>query len=156
MPDPCDSSVFLFPTTQDEVKKIVQKLKSKSSSGYDGISNTLLKFIIKEISMPLNVVFNKSLKEGIFPDKMKLAEVIPLYKSKGQKDMMNNYRPVSLLPVISKVLEKIVHKRISSFLHKKLLLFDSQFGFRNSHSTTDAILEFIGKVIKGFERGEKH
>ena len=68
---------------------------------------------------------------------------------------MNNYRPVSLLPVISKVLEKLVHKRICSFLRKKLLLFDSHFGFRNNHSTIDVILEFIGKVIKGFGKGEK-
>ncbi len=68
---------------------------------------------------------------------------------------MTNYRPVSLLPVISKVLEKLVHKRIYAFLRKKLLLFDSQFGFRNNHSTIDAILEFTGRVIKGFDRGEK-
>ncbi len=115
----------------------------------------LLKNIIAEIQFPLSIIFNKSLKEGVFPDKMKLAEVIPIYKSKGQTDVMNNYRPVSLLPVISKVLEKIVQKRINSFLKKKLLLFDSQFGFRSNHSTIDAISELIGKIIKGFEKGNK-
>ncbi len=155
MPEPCDSSIYLLPTTEIEIKKTIKKLKSKTSSGYDGISNILLKSIAKEISPPLSVIFNKSLKEGIFPTKMKIAEVVPLYKSKGQKDIMNNYRPVSLLPVISKVLEKLVHKRIYSFLRSKLLLYDSQFGFRLSHSTIDAILEFTGKVINGFDRGEK-
>ena len=155
MPDPSDSSVYLFPTTEFELKKIVSRLKSKKSSGYDGISNILLKSIIDEIKSPLTIIFNKSLKEGIFPNKMKLAEVIPIYKMKGNKDVMNSYRPVSLLPVISKVLEKLVHKRISSFIQKKMLLFDSQFGFRCKHSTIDAILEFIGKVIKGFDRGDK-
>ncbi len=155
MPEPCDSSIYLFPTTELELKKIVTRLKSKKSSGYDGISNILLKSIIDEIKYPLTIIFNNSLKEGVFPDKMKLAEVIPLYKSKGQKDIMNNYRPVSLLPVISKVLEKLVHKRISSFIQKKMLLYDSQFGFRCNHSTIDAILEFTGKVIKGFDTGEK-
>ena len=155
MPDPCDSSIYLFPTTEQETKKIIRSLKSKSSSGYDGISNILLKAIAPEITSPLTAIFNKSFKEGKFPDKMKIAEVLPLYKSKGQKDIMNNYRPVSLLPVISKVLEKLVHRRVNSFLRNKLLLFDSQFGFRTNHSTIDAVLEFIGKVIKGFDKGEK-
>ena len=112
MPDPCDSSIYLFPTNETEIKKTVSRLKSKKSSGYDGISNILLKSIIDEIYVPLTVIFNKSFKEGIFPDKMKIAEVIPLYKLKGQKDILNNYRPVSLLPVISKILEKLVHKRV--------------------------------------------
>ncbi len=154
MPEPCDSSVFLFPTTENEIIKIVSHLKSKKSSGYDGISNVLLKSVIPEIQTPLTMIFNKSLREGVFPEKMKLAEVIPIFKLKGKQDIMNNYRPVSLLPVISKVLEKIVQKRISSFLTKKMLLFDSQFGFRSNHSTIDAILEFVGKVIKGFDRGD--
>ncbi len=155
MPDPCDASVYLFPTSKFEVNKTVGQLKSKKSSGYDGISNILLKSIIHEINIPLTSIFNKSFKEGVFPDKMKIAEVVPLYKQKGQKDIMNNYRPVSLLPVISKILEKLVQKRINSFVRKKMLLFDSQFGFRCNHSTTDAILEFIGKVIKGFDKGDK-
>ena len=154
MPEQCDSSLFLFPTTENEIKKIVSRLKSKKSSGFDGISNVLLKSIIPEIQLPLSVIFNKSLRNGIFPDKMKLAEVVPIYKMKGKSDSMNSYRPVSLLPVISKILEKIIQKRVNSFLRKKMLLFDSQFGFRTDHSTIDAILEFTGKVIKGFDRGE--
>ena len=133
----------------------MSKLKSKKSYGYDGISNILLKSIIPEIQAPLAIIFNKSLRDGIFPEKMKLAEVIPIYKMKGKTDMLNSYRPVSLLPVISKILEKLVQKRINHFLQKKMLLFDSQFGFRSKHSTIDAILEFIGKVIKGFDKGDK-
>ncbi len=86
---------------------------------------------------------------------MKLAEVIPLYKLKGKRELMNNNRPVSLLPFISKILEKLVQKRIMSFVQKKMLLYDSQFGFRCNHSTIDAILKFTGDVIKGFDRGDK-
>ncbi len=153
LPDPCDASLFLIPTHRNEVLSIIKKMKSKTSTGYDGISNNLLKAIGNEISTPLAYIFNKSLKEGVFPESMKTAKVPPVYKSKDKK-LFVNYRPVSLLPVISKVLEKIVHKRLYSFLTKKLLLYDSQFGFRNNHSTIDAILEFVGKVIKGFERGE--
>ena len=153
LPEPCDSSIFLAPTSETEVIRIVNKLKSKSSSGLDGISNVLLKAIIKDISSPLTTIFNKSLNEGIFPEQMKIAKVTPQYKAKD-KTLPVNYRPISLLPVISKILEKIVHKRMYSFLVKKLLLYDSQFGYRPNHSTTDAILEFVGRVIKGFERGE--
>ncbi len=119
MPDPCDSSIYFFPTSHDEIKRVARSLKSKKSSGYDGISNILLKSIINEIKYPLTIVFNKSFREGIFPNKMKLAEVIPLYKLKGRKDIMNNYRPVSLLPVISKILEKLVQKRLASFMQKR-------------------------------------
>ena len=155
MPDPCDSSIYLFPTTQYEIKKTVNKLKPKKSSGYDGISNILLKSIIDEIKSSLTIIFNKSFKEGVFPHKMKIAEVFRLYKSKGKRDIMNSYRPVSLLPVISKIQEKLVHKRITSFIQNKMLLFDSQFGFCYKHSTIDAILEFVGKVIKGFDKGDK-
>ncbi len=155
MPDPCDSSIYLFPTSQSEIRKVANSLKPKKSSGYDGISNILLKSVIKELQYPLTIVFNKSFKEGVFPSKMKLAEVIPLYKLKGKKDSMNNYRPVSLLPVISKILERLIQKRISSFLRKKMLLYDSQYGFRCNHSTIDAILQFVGNEVKGFDRGDK-
>ncbi len=153
MPQPCDSSIFFSPTSYKEIYSIVSKMRPKNSSGYDEISNKLLKGIIREISTPLLTVFNLSLKTGVFPDRMKISEVIPVYKAKD-KTLMVNYRPISLLPVISKVLEKIVYKRMYSFLMKKELLFESQYGFRNKHSTIDAILEFIGHIVKGFERND--
>ena len=119
----------------------------------DGISNYLIKFVIHEIKLPLSVIFNKSLKEGVFPSQMKLAQVIPLYKAKN-KSLIENYRPVSLLPVLSKVLEKIVYRRVYKYLCKNDILFTSQFGFRHSHSTVDAISELTGKIITGFEKRE--
>ncbi len=153
MAPPCNSSIFFTPTTPKEIIKIVSKLKSKSSAGHDGISNILLKSIVREISEPLANVFNKSLESGIFPNEMKFAEVIPVYKAK-EKHLLTNYRPVSLLPVISKILKKIVHNRLYSFLIKNELLYKSQFGFKHNHSTADAILEFVGKIVKGFEKGD--
>ncbi len=82
---------------------------------------------------------------------MKVAKIIPLYKSR-EKNLFSNYRPIALLPVISKILEKIVYKRLYSYFIKKQLLYESQYGFRYNHSTNDAILEFVGKIIKGFDR----
>ena len=143
-------NLFMTPTNQYEILKIITKLKNKGSSGYDNISNILLKQLCPQICAPLSIIFNKSLSEGIFPEKMKLAEVIPVYKSKDIYSC-TNYRPISLLPVVSKVLEKVVYRRLYNFLIRNELLYNSQYGFRSGHSTINAITEFVGKIIDGFE-----
>ena len=101
-------SIFLLPTEENEIRKIASELLTKSSSGYDNISNVLLKEIIEDIVEPLSFILNHSMQSGEFPDSMKLAEVIPLYKSK-EHYLECNYRPISLLTTISKILEKIVY-----------------------------------------------
>jgi hypothetical protein len=100
-----NESCFLYPTTETEIEKIILRLKFKNSKGHDQLSNTMLKQIYPCILPALNIIFNKSLSNGEFPDNMKLAIVKPLYKTKNRSEM-SNYRPISLLPVISKVLEK--------------------------------------------------
>ena len=102
--------MFMTPTSKDEVEQIISKLKSKNSSGFDEVSNRILKGITKGISTPLSILINKSLMEGVFPTDMKKADTIPLYKSKEKCDK-NNYRPISLLLTMSKVLGKVVYKR---------------------------------------------
>ena len=98
-------SIFLLPCTAFEINKIVSALKPKDSSGYDKITNVLLKDLIEVIVFPLEIIFNQSLKSGIFPEAMKLAEIVPLYK-KGSPYLVENYRPISLLITLSKILEK--------------------------------------------------
>ena len=112
-------SIFLLPTEENEIRKIAFELPTKSSSGYDNISNVLLKEIIGDIVEPLSFIFNHSMQSGEFPDNMKLAEVIPLYKSK-EHYLECNYRPISLLTTISKILKKIMYKRVYDFLVEKL------------------------------------
>ena len=102
-------TIFLLPTEENEIQKIAFELLSKSSSGYDSVSNVLLKEIIVHIAEPLSHIFNQSMQTGEFPNDMKLAEVVPLYKSK-EHYFESNYRPISLLTTISKILEKIVYK----------------------------------------------
>ena len=85
---------------------------------------------------------------------MKISETIPLYKTDNPK-IMSNYRPISLLPVISKILEKIVYKRVYSFLTKNKLIYVSQYGFRDKHSTINAVTELVGNILQGFENDEK-
>ena len=101
--------------SEGEIHKIVSKMEVKMGSGFDNISNALLKRLIPVIKGPLCTIFNKSLVLGIFPDLMKLAKIIPLHKG-GEQNLCDNYRPISLLPVISKVLEKIVYQQTLAFL----------------------------------------
>ena len=108
-----DHSIFLRPTNKTEITKLISSLKNKNSSGHDRISNKILKGITESIVEPLNIIFNKSLEEGVFPTEMKKADTVPLYKSKD-KDDKNNYRPISLLLTVSKLLEKIMYNRTTT------------------------------------------
>ena len=81
---------------------------------------------------------------------MKAAKVIPIYKSKVKTDV-NNYRPISLLPSLSKILEKVVHHRLYTFLTINDILYENQYGFRPKHSTTDAVLKFTSHIMSALE-----
>ena len=132
------ASVFLAPTSSAEIRSLITKLPNKKSSGLDNIDNMILKEIEDCVSTKLAEIFNLSMMEGIFPEKMKLAEVVPLYKSK-ERFLMNNYRPISLLITISKLLEKVIYKQTYSFLKETDQLYDSQYGFRQGHLCENAI-----------------
>ena len=135
------------PTTVPEMESMIQHLPNKMSQGHDGISNVLLKKLYKCISFPLRLIFNESIAEGKFPTQMKMAEVIPLYKEK-ELDQVINYRPISLLITISKVLEKIVYIHVYKFLQNNKILYNRQYRFRAKHSCEQAILELIGNAIQ--------
>ena len=138
---------FDFKTvTVDDVLNIIKKIKPKSSSGHDKISSILLKRISNHISPTLALIINQSLLTGIFPDKLKIAQVMPLYK-KDNPHIFDNYRPISLLPVVSKIFEKIVYIQLYDYMVKNQLLYKSQYGFRQEHSTELATLEFTDRVM---------
>ena len=149
---PNDYSIFLTPTSKTEITKVISLLKNKNSSGHDGISNKILKGITESIVEPLNIIFNKSMEEGVFPTEMKKADTVPLYKSKD-KDDKKNYRPISLLLTVSKLLEKIMYSRTFNFLTKYNQIYSSQYGFRTGHSCQDAIAELIGEIASNLDEG---
>ena len=148
----CPSTMFASPTTPTEINNLINSLSNKHSSGYDNISNHMLKWLRPVISVPLSIIFNQSIKHGVFPDLMKVAEIVPLHKG-GDEFLCNNYRPISLLITISKILEKVIYKRTYSFLEKNNILFQSQYGFRTKHSCADAVAELIGEITKNKENG---
>ena len=131
---------------------IVMDMKSKSSSGLDDVSNLLLKRLISVLKSPLCVVINKSLKEGVFPDLMKVAKIIPLHKG-GECDVLDNYRPISLLPALSKVLERVVYSQTTQYFEENRLIYPKQYGFCKKHSTTDAIMNLTGDILKALDEG---
>ena len=105
------------------------------------------------ITIPLEITFNKSLESGTFPQKMKIADIYPLFKNK-ERNLCTNYRPISLLITVSKILEKIMYSRVYSFLDNTNQFFDSQYGFRTNHSCENAISELLGHIIKGKENNK--
>ena len=147
-----NSTLFLTPTNLEEVKDLITSLPNKTSSGHDSISNNLLKKLSPSITEPLTIVFNKSLESGMFPEEMKKADVVPLHKSKAEHEC-TNYRPISLLLTISKLLEKLMYKRTYYFLEQTDQLYHSQYGFRKSHSCETAIMELVSSIIKGKDDG---
>ena len=133
MGQPLVNSMFLSEVTSNEISQILGSLKD-GAAGYDEINACLLKLVSPFISEPLMYLCNQSLTEGLFPMELKLANVIPLYKS-DDSFVFNNYWPVSLLWVISKVFEEVMYNRFLQFLEKYKILTNSQFGFRKLHST---------------------
>ena len=148
-----EKTVFFYPTNIYEIEKIIHNLKNKHSFGDDGISNNLIKSLKSHILYPLEIIFNKSLSEGTIPEKFKIAHVTPIFKSNSKREL-NNYRPISLLNCISKILERIVYNRMYRFLEKEKLFNKRQFGFRKSISTIDAITYFLSNLIPSLDKKE--
>ena len=132
---------------------IVKSMKAKKSTGFDEISNKLIKDIQEEIRVPIMDIINTSLCTGKVPVAWKTAKIIPLHKS-GEKTDVNNYRPISLLSALSKIMEKAVHKQTYQYVEQKILTV-SQFGFRKQRETAQAVLAFL-RNIKNDEHKKYH
>ena len=128
-------------------------MENKTSCGVEGISNSSLKSIKSEIVQPVTVLINQMWNTGIFPDKLKIAKVVPSYK-KGDNTLFSNYRPISILPSLSKIFEKIVYSQLYTYFECNKLLYSSQYGFRQGHSTKFAALELIDKITFLMQEGK--
>jgi hypothetical protein len=128
----------VVPVTEAELIGIIGSLNNKTSSGYDGISNQLLKLCGPFISRPLSYIFNKSLSLGIFPDRLKYDVVKPLYKT-GDRSLFAHYRPISLLAAFAKLFETIMFYRVNQHFQVHNILASEQFGFIKGLSTINAI-----------------
>ena len=128
-------SIFHFtPTTEETVLKILKNLETSKAPGIDSIKSMFLKDGANILAAPIAQLCNLSISTASFPSECKVAKLKPLFK-KGCRTEPKNYRPISLLPLISKVIEKVVHEKTNVFLNENKILFKFQSGFRNNHST---------------------
>ena len=141
--NPSSSSIFFSPITNVEIIDIISKLDNRKSND---ISPKLLKALSGSFSNVLSYLLNSCMLSGVFPDELKIAKVIPLYKS-GSSNLKSNYRPISILPTLSKIFEKLIHSRIYQFLGENEVIYNYQFGFRQNHSTIHAVQTAITSVI---------
>ena len=139
----------MYPTNIFEIIKLVNCQGSDKSPGFDNISAHIIKKVIFDVAEPLAHICNLSLFTGVVPDKLKVAKVTPLFKA-GDANSTLNYRPISILPFFSKILEKLVFNRLYSYLVKKSILNDNQYCFRPKYSTQLAILDLVDKVVNAF------
>lgn len=145
---------FAFvPTTSKEINQIISSLKNKSSAGYDEIPTFLIKKVGNSLSAPLSRIINLSLSKGVFPDKLKIAKVIPLYKA-DDPTLFSNYRPISILPTFSKIYEKVMSAQITKYLNVNKFLYNRQYGFRNKHSTAMALIDLVDKISQSIDNNE--
>ena len=135
------SNFFAYPSTSAEVFEIIMSLQKKSSPTNE-IPLFLYKTFCNDFSAYISELFNRSLVEGIFPSCLKTSKVIPIFKS-GKRDKVVNYRPISILLLLSKVFEKLMYNRLVKFLNKNNILTDRHFGFRSKLNTSDAITQFL-------------
>ena len=134
---PCPSSVYLYPTSPQEILTLRNNLNLRKASGYDDISPFILITAAHIIALPLSILLNHCMSFGVFPNQLKKAKVVPVYKS-GPPEELRNYRPISLLLTISKLFVRVILNTLVSFLEKNNLITATQFGFR--HNTLLSIL----------------
>ena len=143
---PCLSTIYLADL---ELENAFASLKTSKSLGYDDISAEVVKKVSDEVFVILKHIFNISLAKGVFPDKLKIVWVTPIFK-KGNNTLVTNYRSISVLPCLSKLLERIMYNRLYKFLVENNILYQKRFGFQNAHSTEHAILQLVNQITEAF------
>lgn len=148
-----NETFFLDPTSANEIWAEINKLDIRKSAGEDNISPKIVKMCGDILANPLQIIFNKAMADADYPNKLKIAKVLSLYK-KGSNYMCENYRPISLLPCFDKLFEKIIYKRFMRFINKHSILYLQQFGFRKKYSTILALIDLTDKIKKCLNNGE--
>ena len=143
--NPAENSFAIYECSSTEVENIINSLKPNKSSGPNSIPCDILYMLKKDISKPLFIIYNISLTTGIYPDLLKISKTIPIYK-KGSKLLTCNYRPISLLSNLNKILEKLMFNRVYNYLEDNNHIYSFQFGFRKKHSTNHTLIEITESI----------
>lgn len=145
-----ESSCFFYKTNETEILKIINELKADAVPGHDGITCKIIKYCKHFFSYNLAILINKSIHFGIFPKVLKIGKVTPIYKT-GDKSDPSNYRPITVLPIISKIFEKVIQTRLNSFLNSINFISPAQYGFCAASSTEAACVNLLNDIQKGLD-----
>ena len=148
-----DLSFSLSSVSPDGVDNIIKNLKNSKASGVDNLDTYILKLTRKHIVPSVCHIINLSINSKKFPTKWKIAKVVPLYKGKGSKFEAKNYRPVAILPILSKVLERAMFKQVTSHMDDNKLFNPSHHAYRSCHSTTTAMIQMYDTWLEAVEQG---
>jgi len=146
------SSVYISPVIEQELCTVISKLRN-SASGLDDLKPEVIKAVSSAIVKPLLHILNLSFQQGVVPTELKSAYITPLFKG-GDPMVIKNYRPVSVLPVFSKIFERLMYNRLVSYIEKYNILYECQFGFKKNHSTEMALIVLIDKIVNALEKNE--
>ena len=145
-----DKRIHQIPISINDIIPLICKLNPNKVTGYDGISSQMLLLCGESAALPLKIIFKNIVITGIYPGIWKLANVTPIHK-KNDKQILKNYRPISLLPIFSKIFEKIIFNRLYDFLNTNNLITKNQSGFRPADSTTNQLLDLIDTIHHSFD-----
>ena len=148
------NSFFTIPLiTCDQVLTFINKLDSTKATGIDGLGPRIIKIAASTLSPSITTLINKSISNGCFPSQMKLAKVFPIHKG-GETTDPSNYRPISILPTISKIFEKHVNQHLIGYLNKHKLIHETQSGFRQKHSCQTALVKLVDQWLSCIDKGD--
>ncbi len=139
-----------FPISDERILNIIRSLNPNKAHGWDGISVKMIKLSDTALIIPLKIIFENCLRQGLFPEIWKHANVVPVYK-KNEKNLKKNYRPISLLPIFGKILEKLMYDAIYFHLDSCDLLNPNQSGFRPGDSTINQLISITHTIFKAFD-----
>ena len=137
---------------EESIYKDLIEINSYKAAGIDNLSGIFLRDGARVLALPISQICNLSIEKSVFPRSCKIAKLKPLFK-KGSLTEPKNYRPISLLPLISKLIERVIHRLVLVHLDKNEILFKFQSGFRSNHSTDSCLSYLNDKILKGFDKG---
>ena len=148
-----EESLIWSPTTPFEVEELCRSLAPRKGMGWDGVSPRVIRGVARELSGSLSRLFNCCMRGGFYPACFKVARVVPVFKG-GDPTEFSNYRPVSVLPVLSQLFERVLQKRLVAFFDRHRVIVPGQYGFRAGHSTSMAVLDMVERVRGAWEKGD--